>query len=99
MAEAVPASIVAGLEQLGEQLAHWVRAHRDASLATPEDGVLAAVREVLSALLEAVVQESTTALAPEQQRLRAVSGLRDAHNGAAAVAAANGDHAVRPAAV
>ncbi len=71
MPEAVPASIVAGLEQLGEQLAAWVLTHRDAPLATHEEGVLAAMRAALPALLEAVVQESTTALAPEQQRLRA----------------------------
>jgi hypothetical protein len=70
MGEAVPASIVAGVEQLGEQLAAWVRAHRDAPLATHEEGVLAAVRDALPALLGAVVQESTTALAPAQQRLR-----------------------------
>lgn len=71
MGEAVPASIVAGLEQLGARLADWVQAHRDAPLATHEEGVLAAVRDTLPALLAAVVQESTTAVAPEQQRLRA----------------------------
>jgi hypothetical protein len=71
MPEAVPASIVAGLEQLGEKLADWVQTHRDAPLVTHEEGVLAAMREALPALLEAVVEESTTALAPEQQRLRA----------------------------
>jgi transposase len=39
-------------------------------LATHEAGVLAAVRAVLPALLGAVVQQSTTALAPAQQRQR-----------------------------
>jgi hypothetical protein len=70
MADTLPAPIVAGLDELGQALTQWVQTHRDASLATHEQGVLAAVRTVLPALLGAVVQESTTALAPAQQRLR-----------------------------
>jgi hypothetical protein len=70
MPEALPAPIVACLDALGQALADWVPPHRDASLATHEDGVLAAVRAVLPALLGAVVQQSTTALAPAQQRQR-----------------------------
>jgi hypothetical protein len=70
MPEPLPAAIVACLASLGQALAEWVPTHRDASLATHEDGVLAAVRTVLPALLGAVVQQSTTALAPAQHRQR-----------------------------
>jgi hypothetical protein len=70
MPEPLPTAIVAGLERLGQALAAWVPTHRDASLATHEDGVLQAVRAELPALLGAVVQQSTTALAPAQQRQR-----------------------------
>ena len=70
MAETLPAPIVACLEQLGEALAAWVQTHRDAPLATHEVGVREAVHAVLPALLGAVVQQSTTALAPTQQRVR-----------------------------
>src|SRR5688572_16357128 len=70
MADALPAPIVASLDELGAALGAWVQTHRDASLATHEAGVLAAVRRVLPALLGAVVQASTPALAPAQQRLR-----------------------------
>jgi hypothetical protein len=59
MTESVPASIVAGLEQLGEELATWVQAHQDGTLATHEQGVLQAVRQALPGLLGAVVQAST----------------------------------------
>lgn len=71
MAESVPASIVACLEQLGEELATWVQAHHDGTLATHEQGVLHAVRQAMPGLLGAVVQASTRALAPAQPRLRA----------------------------
>jgi hypothetical protein len=70
MSEALPASIVAGLDQLGQTLRQWAQTHRDAPLATHEQGVLEAVRAALPALLGAVVQESTTALAPAQRRWR-----------------------------
>src|SRR4051812_8916869 len=70
MPEPLPAPIVACLERLGQALAAWGPTHRDASLATHEDGVLQAVRAVLPSLLGAVVQQSTTALAPSQQRQR-----------------------------
>lgn len=70
MRDALPASIVAPLEELGAALSQWAQTHRDASLATHEAGVLDAVRRVLPALLGAVVQASTPALAPARQRLR-----------------------------
>lgn len=70
MRDALPASIVAPLEELGAALSQWVQTHRDASLATHEAGVLDAVRRVLPALLGAVVQASTPTLAPAQQRFR-----------------------------
>src|SRR5437764_415685 len=70
MPESLPVPIVACLASLGQALAEGVPTHRDASLATHEDGVLAAVRAVLPALLGAVVQQSTTALTPAQQRQR-----------------------------
>jgi len=58
------------LAQLGEALSEWLRAHRDASLATHEAGVLEAMRTALPPLLGAVVQASTTALAPAHRRWR-----------------------------
>jgi hypothetical protein len=58
------------LEELGQALVAWGRAHRDAPLATHEQGVLEAVRAVLPVLLSVVVQQSTTTLAPAQQRQR-----------------------------
>lgn len=70
MAETLPAPIVAGLEELGQALQQWLQTHRDVTLATHEQGVREAVRRVLPALLGAVVQASTTALAPAQQRVR-----------------------------
>jgi hypothetical protein len=70
MPEPLPAPIVACLDSLGQALMEWVQTHHDAGLATHEDGVLNAVRAVLPALLGAVVQQSTTALAPAQQRQR-----------------------------
>lgn len=70
MGDTLPAPIVACLDELGQALVHWVQAHPDAPLVTHEAGVLDAVRAVLPALLGAVVQASTTALAPSQQRLR-----------------------------
>ena len=70
MRDALPGSIVACLAELGQALSQWVQTHPDVPLAVHEQGVLEAVRAVLPALLGAVVQESTTALAPAQQRLR-----------------------------
>ena len=70
MADTLPAPIVAGLDALGQALTQWLQTHRDAPLAVHEQGVLEAVRAVVPALLGAVVQASTTALAPAQQRLR-----------------------------
>ena len=70
MPEALPALIVACLDELGQSLTQWVQTHRDATLATHEQAVLDTVRAVLPALLTAVVQQSTTALAPAQQRRR-----------------------------
>ena len=68
MLEPLPASIVACLDHLGQTLATWAQTHHDACLASHEEGVLAAVRAVLPALLGAVVQQSTAALAPAQRR-------------------------------
>jgi hypothetical protein len=70
MADTLPAPIVACLDELGQARVQWVQTHRDVPLATHEQGVLEAVRAVLPALLGAVVQAGTTALAPAQQRLR-----------------------------
>jgi len=70
MTQALPASIVAGLKALGTALAIWSATHHEAPLAAHEAGVLAAVRAALPQLLGAVVQTSTTALAPEQARVR-----------------------------
>lgn len=70
MSDALPKGIVACLDELGQALQQWVQTHRDAALATHEAGVLAAVRTALPALLGAVVQQSTTALGPAQQRQR-----------------------------
>jgi hypothetical protein len=58
------------LDTLGQALQQWGQTHRDAPLATHEQGVLEAVRAALPTLLGAVVQESTTALAPAQRRWR-----------------------------
>jgi hypothetical protein len=58
------------LAALGQTLATWGQTHRDASLATHEQGVLEAVRAALPAVLGAVVQVSTRALDPQQPRLR-----------------------------
>jgi Uncharacterised protein family (UPF0236) len=70
MPATLPPAIVAGVEALGQALTEWGQQHRDASLATHEEGVLAAVRAALPGLLGAVVQQSTTALAAAQQRQR-----------------------------
>ena len=70
MHTALPGTIVAALEELGQALYQWGQQHRDAPLATHEAGVLAAARAALPALLGAVVQESTSALARAQRRWR-----------------------------
>ena len=70
MERALPPAIVALLEDLGTALVQWSDQHRDQPLAVHEDGVLALVRGVLPRLLEAVLQRSTTTLAPHQQRRR-----------------------------
>src|SRR5215208_5596427 len=64
VAEAIPGEIVARLLALAEELAGWVRDHRDSALAEQEGAVLAAVRSALPDLLGAVVRAGTSALVP-----------------------------------
>ena len=68
MSQAVPAPIVAQLEELGAALAEWARTHRDVSLAAHEQAVRERVQAALPGLLTAVVRHSTTALDPALQR-------------------------------
>jgi hypothetical protein len=63
--------MLACLSQLGTTLVTWAQEHRDASLATHEQGVLDAVRAALPTLLATVVQTSTRALDPAQAAWRA----------------------------
>lgn len=70
MSATLPRPIVTCLDELGQALAAYVETHRDAPLATLEQGVLDAVRAVLPKLLGAVVQETTRALDPAQPRVR-----------------------------
>ena len=68
MSQAVPAPIVAQLEELGAALAERARTHRDVSLAAHEQAVRERVQAALPGLLTAVVRHSTTALDPALQR-------------------------------
>ena len=58
----LPIEIVQPLMDLGRALMAHAQAHRDTSLAEHEDGVLAAWRMVAPALLEGVLQLTTTGL-------------------------------------
>jgi uncharacterized protein UPF0236 len=69
-AEALPAPILARLLALGEVLVGVARQHRDAPLEALEQAVLERVRAAQGGLLEEVVRQSTTSLAPPQQRVR-----------------------------
>jgi hypothetical protein len=62
VAEALPAGMVARLNELGAELAAWAREHRDAALAAHEQGVLAAARRALPGLLAEVVRLGTSGL-------------------------------------
>jgi hypothetical protein len=64
----LPDPIVAHLERLAATLHEWVRTHRDVPLACHEQAVRERVQAVLPRLLMAVVERTTTALDPAQQR-------------------------------
>ena len=68
--EALPPAMLARLEALGAELVEVAREHRDASLATLERAVPEKVRAAQGGLLAAVLERSTTSLAPTQQRVR-----------------------------
>lgn len=68
MSTTLPRPIVACLDELKQTLEEYVRTHREAALATHEQGVLEAMRAALPGLLGAVVQETTAALDPAQAR-------------------------------
>ena len=71
MADPLPtSSIIARLEALGAALSTLATEHRDASLATLEQGVLSAVRAVLPALLTAVVEANQRGLHPPESYQR-----------------------------
>lgn len=70
MVEVLPDRMVARLEALGVELADWARAHRGATLAEHELGVLGLVRLALPGLLEGVVEMSTPGLDGRHARLR-----------------------------
>lgn len=64
----LPPAIVAVLEALGTELADWVQAHRDSSLAEQEQAVLTRVRAALPRLLGAVLTLSSRKLDPGVRR-------------------------------
>jgi hypothetical protein len=68
--EALPAEMLARLLALGAELLACARQHRDAPLATLEQAVLERVRAAQGGLLEVVLEQSTTGLAPAQARVR-----------------------------
>lgn len=70
-AAATPSGIVALLEQAGEQLERWVRDHRRATLAEHEQGVLRIFRQVMGAVLGAVLSRALELDQPSTPRLRA----------------------------
>lgn len=74
MKEALPVTIVAQLEQLGQCLAAVAREHRDDSLAVLEQAVLMAVREAMPHLLREVIGLSTTNLQPALAQVGQVCG-------------------------
>jgi hypothetical protein len=64
MTRAIPEQIVAAVARLAESLAGWCEEGRDGRLEEHEEAVLERVRQVLPALLEAVVEVATSGLAP-----------------------------------
>jgi hypothetical protein len=64
----LPDEIVQPLVEFGRALLEHARAHRDRSLAEHEDGVLAAWRTAAPALLEGVLQVTTTGLESNARR-------------------------------
>jgi Uncharacterised protein family (UPF0236) len=64
MTRAIPEQIVAAVATLAESLAQWCEDGRDGRLEEHEAAVLERVRQVLPALLEAVVEAATSGLAP-----------------------------------
>ena len=69
-AETLPASMLARLVWLGAALLEVARRNRDATLEVLEQEVLERVRAAQGGLLEEVVGQATSALAPSQQRVR-----------------------------
>jgi hypothetical protein len=70
MNETLPATMIAHLEALGQALLAVAQQHRNASLATLEEAVLAVVREASPGLLTDVLQMSTTSLRPPVSQWR-----------------------------
>jgi len=70
-AAATPSGIVALLEQTGEHLERWARDHRRATLAEHEQGVLGIVRQLMGAVLGAVLTRALALDQPSTARLRA----------------------------
>jgi hypothetical protein len=64
MTRAIPEPIVAAVTALAEKLAAWCEEGRDGRLERHETAVLERVRQVLPALLAAVVEVATSGLAP-----------------------------------
>ena len=64
MRRAIPEQIVAAVGALAESPASWCEEGRDGRLEQHEAAVLGRVRQVLPALLEAVVEVATSGLAP-----------------------------------
>ena len=71
MARTLPEKIVAVVTGLAEDLADWCVEGRDRRLAAHEQAVLACVRQVLPALLGAVIEAATSGLDPRLARARA----------------------------
>jgi hypothetical protein len=68
MSRTLPEQIVAAVTALAEDLADWGVEGRDRDLAEHERAVLARVRRALPRLLEAVVEQATSELAPRLRR-------------------------------
>ena len=89
MARTLPEQIVAAVTELAEDLAGWCAAGRDQPLAAHEQAVLERVRQVLPALLGAVIAAGTSGLGLGAETLRssaAFCSVRSAAFIAAAVA-------------
>jgi len=70
-AATTPSPIVALLERAGEQLEHWARDHRRATLAEHEQGVLGIMRQLMGAVLGAVLTRALALDQPTTARVRA----------------------------